>query len=52
MEPVKIGLLGLGTVGCGTATVLERNATEIGRRAGRAIEVAAASARDIERPRA
>jgi homoserine dehydrogenase len=39
MNPVKIGLLGLGTVGGGTATVLERNAEEIARRAGRGIIV-------------
>ena len=35
MKPVKIGLLGLGTVGGGTVNVLRRNATEISRRAGR-----------------
>jgi homoserine dehydrogenase len=39
MNPVKIGLLGLGTVGGGTATVLKRNAEEIVRRAGRGIIV-------------
>jgi len=39
MKPVKIGLLGLGTVGGGTATVLKRNAREIARRAGRGIEI-------------
>lgn len=39
MDPVKVGLLGLGTVGGGTATILKRNATEISRRAGRGIEV-------------
>ena len=50
-QPVKIGLLGLGTVGGGTISVLNRNATEIERRAGRAIQVVAASARDIEKPR-
>ncbi len=46
MEPVKIGLLGLGTVGGGTVTVLTRNAKEIARRAGRGIEIARAAARD------
>ncbi|BCU07101.1 homoserine dehydrogenase [Allochromatium tepidum] len=46
MEPVKIGLLGLGTVGGGTVTVLTRNAREIARRAGRGIEIARAAARD------
>jgi len=44
MEPVKIGLLGLGTVGGGTVTVLTRNAAEIARRAGRAIRIARAAA--------
>jgi len=39
MKPVKVGLLGLGTVGGGTATVLKRNAKEIARRAGRGIEI-------------
>ncbi len=39
MNPVKVGLLGLGTVGGGTATVLKRNAKEISRRAGRGIEI-------------
>jgi len=39
MKPVKVGLLGLGTVGGGTATVLKRNAEEISRRAGRGIEI-------------
>ena len=36
MKPVKIGLLGLGTVGGGTATVLLRNAEEIPRIRGKA----------------
>lgn len=46
MKPVKVGLLGLGTVGGGTVTVLTRNAQEIARRAGRGIEIARAAARD------
>ncbi|MBV5276060.1 MAG: homoserine dehydrogenase [Lamprocystis purpurea] len=49
MEPVKIGLLGLGTVGGGTVTVLTRNAREIARRAGRDIEIAHAAAREYKR---
>jgi len=40
MEPIKVGLLGFGTVGSGTYTVLRRNQEEIKRRAGRGIEVA------------
>jgi len=51
LEPVKVGLLGLGTVGGGTANVLNRNAEEIARRAGRGIIVTHASARDISKPR-
>src|SRR5476651_328652 len=39
MEPIKVGLLGFGTVGSGTFTVLRRNQEEIKRRAGRRIEI-------------
>ncbi len=51
MEPVKIGILGLGTVGSGTVNVLTRNSDEILRRAGRAIRVVHAAARDLTRKR-
>lgn len=51
MKPVKVGLLGLGTVGCGTVNVLMRNGEEIFRRAGRGIQIIRASARDIGRAR-
>ncbi len=51
MKPVKIGLIGLGTVGGGTVNVLRRNSIEIGRRAGRAITVLKASTRDLTKPR-
>lgn len=51
MKPVKVGLLGLGTVGGGTVNVLQRNAHEITRRAGRGIVINQAAARDLERPR-
>ncbi|MGI8740063.1 MAG: homoserine dehydrogenase [Gammaproteobacteria bacterium] len=51
MEPVKIGIIGLGTVGCGTVAVLARNAHEITRRAGREIQIVRAAARRRERPR-
>lgn len=44
MTPVKIGLLGLGTVGGGTVSVLTRNADEIARRAGRGIQICQAAA--------
>ena len=48
MKPVKVGLLGLGTVGGGTFNVLRRNAQEIARRAGRGIEITMAAARDYD----
>ena len=51
-EPITIGILGLGTVGAGTATVLKRNAAEIERRAGRAIKLISASVRDLNKKRA
>lgn len=51
MKPVKVGVLGLGTVGGGTLNVLRRNANEIARRAGREIIVKRASARDLTRER-
>ena len=47
MKPVHIGLLGLGTVGGGTARVLKDNAVEIARRAGREIQVVHAAARGL-----
>jgi len=51
VDPVKVGLLGLGTVGGGTVNVLQRNAEEIARRAGRGIIVTHAAARDLNKPR-
>ncbi len=51
MNPVKVGLLGLGTVGGGTFEVLQRNAEEITRRAGRGIVVTHAAAREFDTDR-
>ena len=48
MQPVKIGLLGLGTVGGGTVSVLTRNADEIARRAGRDIQITLAAAKEYD----
>ena len=39
MNPIQVGLLGIGTVGSGTFHVLQRNQAEIRRRAGRGIEI-------------
>ena len=51
IQPIKIGLLGLGTVGSGTFAVLKRNQNEIRRRAGRGIEVAVIGVRDAAKAR-
>ncbi len=51
MKPVKAGVLGLGTVGGGTVNVLQRNAVEIARRAGRKIVVTRASTRNLDQKR-
>jgi homoserine dehydrogenase len=51
MKPIHVGLLGLGTVGGGTLTVLRRNAEEITRRAGREIRVLRAAVRNLEKAR-
>ncbi len=49
MKPVKLGLIGVGTVGASTALVLKNNAGEIARRAGREIEIVHASRRSINK---
>ena len=48
MAPVKLGLLGLGTVGGGVATALSRNADEIARRAGQALTICHAAAKEYD----
>ena len=47
MKEIKVGILGLGTVGGGTALVLQRNANEIKRRVGRSVVVTMASVRSL-----
>ena len=51
MKAVNIGLIGLGTVGSGMLTVLNRNAEEIARRAGRDIRVKAVAVRNLDKSR-
>lgn len=51
MKPINVGLLGIGTVGGGTYAVLERNAEEIARRAGRPIQITVVADRNIEHAR-
>jgi homoserine dehydrogenase len=48
MKPINVGLLGIGTVGCGTWTVLTRNQQEITRRAGRPIEITVVADKNLE----
>ncbi len=49
MKPINVGLLGIGTVGGGTFTVLTRNQEEITRRAGRPIRIVKVADRDMTR---
>ena len=51
MKPIHVGLLGIGTVGGGTFSVLRRNQEEISRRAGRGILIKAVADKDVERAR-
>jgi len=48
MKPMNVGLLGIGTVGGGTFTVLQRNADEIARRAGRPIRITVVADKNLE----
>lgn len=52
MNPIQVGLLGIGTVGSGTFNVLCRNQEEIRRRAGRGIEISMVADLDTQRARA
>jgi homoserine dehydrogenase len=47
MNPIQVGLLGMGTVGSGTFNVLQRNQEEIKRRAGRGIEITMVADLDV-----
>ena len=51
LEPIRVGLLGIGTVGSGVFTVLQRNQEEIVRRAGRGIEISVVADLDVQRAR-
>ncbi len=48
MKAINVGLLGAGTVGGGTFTVLARNAEEISRRAGRPICITVVADKNME----
>ena len=49
MKPIQVGLLGIGTVGGGVFTVLERNQDEITRRAGRGIRIHTVADLNVDR---
>ncbi len=49
MRPLRVGMIGIGTVGSGTFRVLARNQAEIAGRAGRGIEVVMVAARNLPR---
>ena len=52
MKSIQVGLLGIGTVGSGVFNVLQRNQTEIQRRAGRGIEITIVADLDVARAQA
>ncbi|MBG6076236.1 homoserine dehydrogenase [Polaromonas sp. CG_9.11] len=52
LSPIRVGLLGVGTVGSGTFNVLKRNQAEIRRRAGRGIEITMVADLDMARAQA
>ena len=52
MKSIQVGLLGIGTVGSGVFNVLQRNQSEIVRRAGRGIEIAMVADLDTARAEA
>jgi homoserine dehydrogenase len=47
IKPINVGLLGIGTVGGGTFNVLQHNAEEIMRRAGRPIRITVVADKNI-----
>ncbi|AGX86794.1 homoserine dehydrogenase [Candidatus Symbiobacter mobilis] len=52
MQPIRVGLIGIGVVGSGTFRVLRRNQQEIQRRAGRGIDITMVADLDLDRARA
>ncbi|HWL10113.1 MAG TPA: homoserine dehydrogenase [Planctomicrobium sp.] len=50
-EPLRIGLIGLGTVGSGVARILIEHAERTASRAGRPLRIVRAAVRDLSKPR-
>ena len=51
VQPLRVAIAGLGTVGAGTVALLRRNAALIEHQTGRKIDIVAVSARDRSRAR-
>ncbi len=51
MQAIKVGILGFGTIGSGTARLLLEQRERISRRAGRGVELARIVDKDLSRPR-
>ena len=51
MNEIKIALLGLGTVGCGVAKILQSHGAELAERAGCRLAFGRSRTRDLTRPR-
>lgn len=50
-EPLRIAVIGMGTVGGGVARILTENAARTAKRAGRPIEIRHVSVRNVSKPR-
>lgn len=50
-DPLRVAIVGLGTVGTGVARILLQHPERIARRAGRSIELRRAVVRDLRKPR-
>lgn len=51
MDSVKIGIIGLGNIGCGTLSILTQNREVLGERVGADIDVVRAADLDLDRAR-
>ena len=51
-DTIKIGLLGMGTVGSGVVKILTGNSENIGHKLGVGLEIKRIAVRDLEKPRA
>ena len=50
-ESLRLGIAGLGTVGCGVVRIVQRHASMLEQRAGRPVEITAVSARTKDKDR-